>query len=350
MSEMLFRIFRIHLLPFTLLLLPLLSGCGGVQSVLNPAGPQSERISRLWWLMFYVCAAVFIIVIVSVFVAVYRSRKNPGTTFDTAYITPEPGSEQRVTRVVTGAVLATGLILFVFLIASFRTGKGYYTVQDSRPVSIKVTGHQWWWEFEYEDETPSNIFKTANEIHIPVGRLVQLQLTSTDVIHSFWAPNLDGKKDLLPGHDNNIWLKADHEGEFAGQCAEFCGHQHAHMRFLVIVESQAKFDAWVEAQRRPAAQVSQTTQEWRGQQVFLSSPCVMCHTVRGTDASASVAPDLTHLVSRKSIAAGTLTTTRDHLAGWITDSQEIKPGNRMPPVPLPAEDLQALLSYLESLR
>ncbi|HEX8775635.1 MAG TPA: cytochrome c oxidase subunit II [Pyrinomonadaceae bacterium] len=350
MRAMLARLLRFRLLPFAFLLLPLLSGCGGVQSALNPVGPQSGRISRLWWLMFYVCTIVFILVIISILLAVYRARQKPSTTFEAAYITPEEGSERRVARVVTGAVLLTGIILFVFLVASFRTGRGYYTVQEQQPVSIKVTGHQWWWEIEYEDQMPSNIFKTANEIHIPVGRLVQLQLTSTDVIHSFWVPNLDGKKDLLPGHDNNIWLKADREGEFYGQCAEFCGHQHAHMRFIVIAESQAKFDAWLEAQRRPAAQAPQATEVARGQQVFLSAPCIMCHTVRGTDAGASIAPDLTHVASRKTIAAGTLTRTRDHLAGWITDSQQVKPGNRMPPVPLPPEDLQALVSYLESLK
>jgi cytochrome c oxidase subunit 2 len=336
-------------LPAACCLLSLLSGCGGVQSVLNPAGPQAGRISRLWWLMLYVCTAVFIIVIISVSVAVLRSRQKQDTTSDAAHITPEPRSEQRMGRVVTVAVVATGVILFVFLIASFRTGRATYTLQDPNAVSIKVTGHQWWWEVQYEDQTPSNTFKTANEIHIPVGRTVQLRMTSSDVIHSFWVPNLDGKKDLLPGHETTIWLKADREGEFYGQCAEFCGHQHAHMRFVVIAESPDKFNAWLVAQRAASPQPANDVQA-RGQQVFLTSPCIMCHTVRGTDASASVAPDLTHLASRKTIAAGTLPLTRGHLAGWITNSQEIKPGNRMPPVPLAPEDLQTLLSYLESLK
>ncbi|HYY56437.1 MAG TPA: cytochrome c oxidase subunit II [Pyrinomonadaceae bacterium] len=317
--------------------------------MLNPAGPQAGRIGRLWWFMLYVCAAVFITVMIAIFVAVFRARQKQDATSDAAPITPEPRSEQRMARVVTGAVLATALILSVFLVASFRTGRATYTVQDSSPVSIKVTGHQWWWEFEYEDATPSNTFKTANEIHVPVGRTVQLALTSTDVIHSFWVPNLDGKKDLLPGHYANIWLRADREGEFYGQCAEFCGHQHAHMRFVVVAESPDKFNAWVEAQRKPAAEPADAAQS-RGQQVFLTAPCIMCHTVRGTDASGSVAPDLTHLASRKTIAAGTLPLTRGHLAGWIANSQEIKPGNRMPPVPLPPEDLQTLVSYLESLK
>jgi cytochrome c oxidase subunit II len=334
------------LLPFAFCLLPLLSG---VQSVLNPAGPQAARISRLWWLMLYVCTAVFIIVIITVIIAVYRSRKKEAATSDAAHITPEPGAEQRMARVVTGAVVLTVVILFVFLIASFRTGRATYTLADPSAMVIKVTGHQWWWEIEYEDQTPGNIFKTANEIHIPVGRPVQLLMSSTDVIHSFWAPNLDGKKDLLPGHVTSIWFKADREGEFWGQCAEFCGHQHAHMRFVVIADSPDKFNAWLAAQRAASPQPANDAQT-RGQQVFLTSPCIMCHTVRGTDAGGSVGPDLTHLASRKAIAAGTLPLTRGHLAGWITNSQEIKPGNRMPPVPLSPEDLQALLSYLESLK
>jgi cytochrome c oxidase subunit 2 len=339
------------LFPFAFFLLTLLSGCGGVQSVLNPVGPQAGRISRLWWLMFYVCAAVFLLVGVSIMTAVLRSRrrKKQDDAPDASYITPEPRSEQRMGRVVTGAVGVTLLILFVFLIAGFRTGRALYSLQDPNAVTIKVTGHQWWWEVQYEDQTASNIFKTANEIHVPVGRPVQLKLTATDVIHSFWAPNLDGKKDLLPGHETIIWLKADREGDFYGQCAEFCGYQHAHMRFAVIAESPDKFYAWLDAQRKPAAQPIDDAQA-RGQQVFLSSPCIMCHTIRGTDASGNVAPDLTHLASRKTIAAGTLPLTRGHLGGWITNSQEIKPGNHMPPVPLPPEDLQALLRYLESLQ
>jgi cytochrome c oxidase subunit 2 len=345
------RVLRLCRLPSALLLLLSLSGCRGVQSVLNPAGPQAGRISRLWWLMFYVCSAVFVIVIISVLVAALRSyRKQDDDVSDAQHITPEPQSERRMAGVVTGALLVTGVILFVFLIASFRAGRAIYTLQDPNALSIKVTGHQWWWEVQYEDQTASNIFKTANEIHIPVGRPVRIKLSSTDVIHSFWVPNLDGKKDLLPGgHETIIWFRADREGEFYGQCAEFCGHQHAHMRFVVVAESIDKFNAWLEAQRKPSAQASDEA-ELRGQQVFLSSPCIMCHTIRGTDAHAIVAPDLTHLASRKTIAAGTLPLTRGHLAGWITNSQEIKPGNRMPPVPLSPEDLQALLSYLGSLK
>jgi cytochrome c oxidase subunit 2 len=345
--EAIFRQVRFVLLPCALCLF---TSCGGVQSALNPAGPQAARISRLWWLMFYVCTAVFVLVCLSIAAAVWHSRKKQEDVADASHIKPEARAEQRATRVVSGAVCITLIILFVFLIASFRTGRALYSLQDPQAVSIKVTGHQWWWEVRYEDQKASNTFKTANEIHVPVGRPVQIHMTSSDVIHSFWAPNLDGKKDLLPGHLTTIWLKADQEGEFYGQCAEFCGHQHAHMRFVVIAESPEKFAAWLDAQRQPAAQAGDDAQQQRGQQVFLSAPCIMCHTIRGTDAHGIFAPDLTHLASRKTIAAGTLSLTRDHLASWITNSQEIKPGNRMPPVPLSPVDLQALLSYLESLK
>jgi cytochrome c oxidase subunit 2 len=344
--EAVFRAVRFVLLPFAFCFF---TSCGGVQSALNPAGPQAARISRLWWLMLSVCTAVFVTVCISIATAVQHSRKKRDDISPASHIKPEASSEQRMTKVVSGAVCVTLIILFVFLIASFRTGRALYSLQDQQAVNIKVTGHQWWWEVRYEDRTASNTFKTANEIHIPVGRPVQINMTSQDVIHSFWAPNLDGKKDLLPGHETTIWLKADREGEFYGQCAEFCGHQHAHMRFVIIAEPTDKFNAWLNAQRQQAPQPADEAQQ-RGQQVFLSSPCIMCHTVRGTDARGIVAPDLTHLASRKTIAAGTLPLTRGHLGGWITNSQEIKPGNRMPPVPLSPVDLQALLSYLESLK
>jgi cytochrome c oxidase subunit 2 len=178
---------------------------------------------------------------------------------------------------------------------------------------------------------------------------VKFRLAADDVIHSFWVPNLSGKKDLIPGHEIILSFQADHAGEFRGQCAEFCGYQHAHMAFTIVAEPPDKFYEWMNRQRASSVQPSNDA-EARGQKVFLTSPCITCHAIRGTDAGGTVAPELTHLASRKTIAAGTLANTRDHLAGWITNSQEIKPGNHMPPVPLNPEDLQALLAYLESLK
>jgi cytochrome c oxidase subunit 2 len=319
------------------------------QSALDPAGPQSGRISRLWWFMFYVCAAIFLLVSISLLGAIFHRRERQEKKGDEPDREPEPDRERRMTRVVMGAVGLTVVILFVFLISDFSTGRALYSLPSEQALSIKITGHQWWWDVEYDAEPASNIVRTANEIHIPVGRPVKFRLTSTDVIHSFWVPNLSGKKDLIPGHETVLTLQADRAGEFRGQCAEFCGYQHAHMGLMVVAEPPEKFYEWMNQQRASSVQPASALQQ-RGQQVFLSSPCIMCHSIRGTDAAGRVAPDLTHLMSRKTIAAGTLANTRDHLARWITNSQEIKPGNNMPPVPLAPEDLQALLAYLESLK
>jgi cytochrome c oxidase subunit 2 len=190
---------------------------------------------------------------------------------------------------------------------------------------------------------------TANEIHVPVGRAVEFELTSVDVIHSFWAPNFHGKKDLVPGHPTTHWFKAERAGTFRGQCAEFCGMQHAHMRFVIVSEPPAEFNAWLDAQRQ-SAPAPQTDAQKRGQQVFLNSSCVLCHTVQGTPARGMVGPDLTHIAGRKMLAAGTMPNTEGHLGGWIIDPQQIKPGVRMPQNQLSAADLRALLDYLESLQ
>ncbi len=334
-----------------------LGGCSGVNSSLNSAGPQAARIEKLWWLMFYVCSAVFVLVMIALAVAIVRGRRGSGRSInelpatDEPELKPEPARERRMANVVVGATAVTVLILFVFLVASFFTGRAVSSPLYAPPnvLTIKVTGHQWWWEVRYEDSTPSRIFTTANEIHVPVGQPVLLQMTSTDVIHSFWAPNIHGKKDLIPGKSSTLYIEVDHAGMYRGQCAEFCGHQHANMGFYIIAESPEDFNRWRDAQAQPAV-TPVTDSQKHGQQVFLTSPCIMCHTIRGTTAGATVAPDLTHFASRQTFAAGTLPNTRGHLSGWIVDSQGIKPGNHMPPNSLSSEDLMALLDYLGSLK
>ncbi|MDQ3819375.1 MAG: cytochrome c oxidase subunit II, partial [Acidobacteriota bacterium] len=299
---------------------------------------------------------VFVLVIFATLAAVIRSRSRQSKAAKVEKITEEPKlaqsnpEEQRMARTVQGAVAVTVLILFVFLIASFSIGRSLTSYMENKGVvTIEVTGHQWWWEVRYMDPNPSKIFTTANEIHIPVGQPVTLKLHSTDVIHSFWVPNLNGKKDLIPGKDSTIWLQADQPGVYRGQCAEYCGLQHAHMALFVFAEPVDKFNTWLDSQRAEAVAPS-TESEQRGQQVFLTAPCIMCHAIHGTQASATVGPNLTHVASRSTIAAGTLPFTRGHLAGWIIDSQSIKPGNHMPPIALNSEDLQALLDYLQSLK
>jgi cytochrome c oxidase subunit 2 len=227
-------------------------------------------------------------------------------------------------------------------------GRREQSLADPRHVEIRVTAQQWWWAVDYLSSNPSQMMRTANELHIPVGRPVLVKLASRDVIHSFWVPRLSGKKDLIPGHETTIWIQADHEGIFRGQCAEFCGHQHAHMAFYVVAQSPSRYAEWLRAQREPANDPSDPFAR-RGQEVFLTGPCVMCHTVRGTQAGSRVGPDLTHVASRLSLAAGTLPNTPGHLAGWLADAQGIKPGNHMPTLAIPAGDLQALVAYVRTL-
>ncbi|HKR01212.1 MAG TPA: cytochrome c oxidase subunit II, partial [Pyrinomonadaceae bacterium] len=210
---------RFFVFPLPLFLFPF--AFFGPQSVLDPAGPQAGRISGLWWLMFYVCLGVFLAVALSVLVAIFRRRKDPETSSDEPDREPAPERERRMTRVVVSAIGLTVVILSVFLFFSYTTGRSLYSQADAEALSIKITGQQWWWNVEYDLEPASDIVHTANEIHIPVGRPVKFRLTSTDVIHSFWVPNLNGKKDLIPGHEIVLTFQADRAGEYRGQCAEF---------------------------------------------------------------------------------------------------------------------------------
>jgi cytochrome c oxidase subunit II len=324
-----------------------LSACGGIQNSINPAGPQSQNISRIWWLMFIVCSVVFVMVMIAVLLSLRRRTGGPD---EAPILEPPPEQERRRRNVVISAVSITIIVLFVFLIASFSAGRSMTAdLANKNGLNIEVTGFQWWWEVRYQDVDASNIFTTANEIHIPVGVPVTLSLRANDVIHSFWVPNLAGKKDLIPGKLNTIWLQADKPGVYRGQCAEYCGLQHAHMAFWVVAESQEQFNAWRQNQTQSSIPPSTDSQK-RGQQIFLSSTCVMCHTINGTSAGSNIGPNLTHVASRNTIGAATLANTREHLAQWIKDSQQIKPGNRMPQHNFSEADLQALLDYLQSLK
>ncbi|HSB28017.1 MAG TPA: cytochrome c oxidase subunit II [Pyrinomonadaceae bacterium] len=321
---------------------------GGVHSALNPAGPQATNISKIWWLMFYVSTAIFVIVLASLAVGVIKGYKNQ--TDELPELEIDEDAKRHRTNIVITAVATTVAILIVFLLYSFFVGRGLTSeLAQKNGVVIEVTGHQWWWEVRYDNVDASNIFTTANEIHIPVGVPVTLSLKANDVIHSFWVPNLHGKKDLIPGKISTIWLQADQPGVFRGQCAEYCGLQHAHMALWVIAEPREQFDSWLQAQIQ-AAMAPSTESAKKGQQIFMSSACVMCHTISGTPAGSNIGPNLTHVASRQTIAAATLENTRDHLAGWVNNSQRIKPGNRMPPMNFSDNDLQPLLDYLQSLK
>ena len=331
--------------PASLPLLILLAACSGQQNVLDPAGPQAHRVSGLWSFMLPVALAVYALVIAALAYAVARSRRRRATAD-----TEDAGAERKMTLAVGAATGVTVLILLIFLLTDFAVGRALFGVADrERALVIDVTGHQWWWDVSYGDPTHSRRVRTANEIHIPTGRPVLVKLSSVDVIHSFWVPNLSGKKDMVPGHRNAVWFQADTPGVYRGQCAEFCGHQHANMAFLVVAQPPEEFAAWYERQLREAPPPTDSITR-RGQEVFLSAPCVMCHQIQGTSANGHVGPNLTHLASRRTIAAGTLPNTRGNLAGWILDPQRIKPGSHMPPTELGAQDLDALLAYLETLK
>ena len=218
----------------------------------------------------------------------------------------------------------------------------------SSKLTIRVTGHQWWWQVEYPGEGPSDLVTTANEVHIPVGRTVRIDLRSADVIHSFWVPNLHGKRDLIPDHPTRTFLRADRPGTFIGQCAEFCGFQHALMRLVVVAEPEDRFRSWLRARGRGPARAGDGRPE-RGRRVFLGTTCAMCHAVRGTEARSRVGPDLSHIAGRPLIA-GAVPNVRGHLAGWVVDPHNVKPGVRMPMNSLAPDDLRDLLDYLETLK
>ena len=318
-------------------------GIGINQSVLSPAGVQASSIHALWVLMLSVCTVVFVAVLTALLIAVLRGNHRRS---DQPSASP---AERTLTKYVGVAVGLTVVTLIALLVASVWAGRSVASLRAESALSIDVAGHQWWWEIQYEDAVASRRVMSANEIHIPTNRPVVLKVTSRDVIHSFWVPNLQGKRDLIPGYTTALWVQASRSGVFRGQCAEFCGIQHAHMAFDVVVESDEEFARWLDAMRQPGRDPPDATAR-KGRDVFMQTRCAGCHTVRGSDAAGQTAPDLTHIASRSTLGAGSLPNTPDNLATWIRDPQRVKPGNQMPPNLLADDDLHALVAYLETLR
>lgn len=329
--------------PSLLLLGPFLGGCQGWQSALDAQGPAARTLTNLFWIFLAVLALVWILTMAALLVSLRQRR-----TADADPLATDPRTERRMTVTVSIAVGLTLVTVLALAGVSYGGQKALFSHKDGT-LTVLVTGHQWWWQVTYEDPQPSRSFTTANEIHIPVGEPVLIKLESSDVIHSFWIPNLTGKMDAITGRQNLIQIQADRPGVYRGQCAEFCGFQHAHMGMLVIAEPREDFERWrnhqISSARPPSDPESQ-----RGMEIFLSKPCIMCHQVRGTDAGGKVAPDLTHVGSRRYIAAGTLATTRGNIAAWIVDPHGIKPGVNMPTIQLDPDEVQPLASYLEGLK
>jgi cytochrome c oxidase subunit II len=320
-----------------------LTACQGNHSVFNTGGPRARQIADLMLVFFGVSAFVYLIVIAVLVWALLRKRRAAATNV-------EGGQERADTRArlaIAAGIAATVVILVGLAIADFVVQRDL----SRRPrdaLRVLITGHQYWWEIEYDDPEPANRLRTANEFRIPVNTPVELVLTSRDVIHSFWLPSLSGKKDLIPGHTNTELIVAQKPGVYTGQCAEFCGLQHARMRLSVTAVSAEDFLKWKQQQLAPGREPV-TEAERKGREVFERSSCVLCHTIQGTAAAATIGPDLTHLANRASLAAGTLPNNPADLSGWILAPQRFKPGSQMPATPLEAEDLAALTTYLASL-
>lgn len=318
-----------------LALLFVVSGCDAAPSVLEPGGPAAGRVAALTWFLFATGTAVYIGVMAFLLVALFRRREQ----------IPEATAAQHGRRIIlfAGVVFPAVILLVVYGIA-IGTLRALSTPAAAEELSIHVIGHRWWWEVLYPDYG----FETANELHIPVGQPVRIVLSSEDVIHSFWVPELHGKLDLLPDKVHSFWLQADEPGIYRGECAEFCGIQHAKMAFVVVAEPVDSFKAWLAQQQQPAPVPADSLAQ-EGQEIFLSTTCARCHTVVGTAAAGDLGPDLTHLASRRTLGAGTLTNSLGNLGGWVSDPQHVKPGVLMPPASLTGEELQALLAYLSTL-
>ena len=316
-------------------------------SMFDTAGTQAERIARLAWFIIAVSAVTYVLVLAATVVAMRRARARR-TREELADARPE--TERRLARNVGIATAVTTVLLLVYVTMSARTGRAIaWPISAQQPLTVEVTGHQWWWQFRYRDTIPSNWLTTSNELHIPVGRPVRIILLSNDVIHSFWVPELHGKQDLIPGHRSATWIEADRPGVWKARCAEFCGIQHAKMAFDVVAESPARFNQWYLSQLASASPPTDSSAV-HGQSVFVERTCIMCHSISGTPAGSNVGPELTHLASRPSIAAGSLPNTRENLGRWILNPQLIKPGVHMPPNALSPGDMKALLDYLETLK
>ena len=320
------------------------AGCAESPSMYHPAGPAAGLIARLGWLFTIVAMAVTALVVGVLLAALFRRRR------DQTHSVEQAGDPRSATRwIVIGGVILPAAILVVCFVFTLLTQSAIARPPTPPVATLRVTAHRWWWEVQYVGSRPSETVVTANELHIPVGRAVRIQLVSHDVIHSFWVPELAGKTDVIPGQENTLWLQADRPGRYRGECAEYCGLQHAHMDFTVVADAPADFAAWLVDQRAEAVPPVDSVAA-AGLAVFHGSACAACHAIRGTDMLARLGPDLTHLADRQTLGAGTLVNTRGNLAGWIANPQSLKPGSGMPNVPLSGRELQALVAYLETLK
>ena len=312
---------------------------GTTPSALDPKGPNSAAIASVFGIVLAIAVVVFVIVEGMLLFSAWRFRQRPSDT-------SEPKQIHGNTRFEIAWTIAPAIIVVVLFVLALQTQQ----TLDARPaplsdqLTVKVIGHQWWWEFQYPD---LNI-TTGTDLVIPAGKVINLDISSVDVIHSFWVPQLNGKTDAFPNRVNHSWIQADAPGTFYGQCAELCGPSHANMRTVVIAKTQADFDAWVQQQQaNPTPKEGAAAQ---GEQLFLAGACIGCHTVNGTTAQGKVGPNLTHVASRTAIAGGILPFTEGNVKRWLKNPPALKPGSLMPNLNLSDADIEALTAYITSLK
>ncbi|MGE3912344.1 MAG: cytochrome c oxidase subunit II [Chloroflexota bacterium] len=328
----------------------LTASCAGSPSTVDPRGPHAANAAEIWWVSFWLAAGVFALVTALLAYALFRRRpdrlREPSAQMSAVWQHDAGARGPGQGFVVFGGIILPILIL-VPLSAYWMLKLMDVAVPGTQPAfTIEVTGYQFWWHVRY----PNHEFVTANEIHIPVGQPVRLVVKSADVIHSFWVPQLMGKHDMIPGKAIETWIQADEAGVFWGECAEYCGVQHAKMAFVLVAEPPDQFRAWTEQQQRPAAESNDPLAR-RGAQVF-AQECIACHAIKvgGQTVGGAAGPDLTHFGSRRTVGAGILPNIRGNVAGWVGNPQAIKPGNNMPIIDLDADSLLAVVAYLESLK
>lgn len=312
-------------------------------SYLYTFGPAGDPATRLGWGLGIVSIVVTLVITILLLGGVLR-RRGARPDDPKALVVHEDGGGMAWLYIGVGisTVVLIGCVVWtMFTVAAVA-------MPARTDLTLQVEAAQWWWSVRYQNDESDRIFTTANEIHIPVGRKVRIELTSHDVIHSFWIPKLVGKMDVIPGQTNVMWLQADQPGVYRGQCGEYCGAQHAHMAMYVVADSAQDFLNWSRAQLQDAAPAASESVK-RGEQAFLAN-CAACHAVRGTQAGGILGPDLTHLMSRQTIAAGLLPNTPGNLGAWVADSQALKPGSRMPTLALSGPDLSAVVTYLQTLK
>ncbi|MGH9605842.1 MAG: cytochrome c oxidase subunit II [Terracidiphilus sp.] len=347
-----FRCFR-NFASITPLLL--LTGCRVALSTINPHGPAAHRIADLSWLMTILFLVISVVMWILFAYAFYRRR---GSLAEHLPIDAGGGKWW----IVIGGLVIPFIVLTALFVAGLALLSDFplhgaqaqdltraQMAQSMKP-NILVVGHQWWWEIRYLNDDPTREFTTANELHLPAGRPMNIELVTADVIHSFWIPALDGKEDLIPGQPNYIRVMGSQPGSYAGQCATYCGAEHALMQLLAVVQTPANYQAWVENQLKPGV-VPTTPQAKAGEQLFNNGPCALCHTVRGTIAGGAVAPDLTHIGSRRTLASAVYPNNNAYLEAWITNAQSLKPECEMPDITqFSGVQLTDLVAYLRQLK